>query len=581
SRDLSSGYTTAIILVAAGVMAASTQFFISHSQAFSIRSAPSDWEHVLRNLFMPINRARWTKYAAEYRYLYFTLLPILFLSFVSAARNRLCLKILLFALAWMFVGVLPFVGEATHNYELYGMRWLYCASVPLSLLTAQGALAPCLLIPIVRAVTIPAAALLCLLVAIFDFRHTHNQTESYRVAGKILRNIQHSAKIICQRENAPLLLVRDLPTYVSLVPTISPFHVVALDAKTGMIRAFQIPGGPLKDCLRSGRYRSTTLRWEERFHMLMSVELTPEKNQFGTDKDAAQIAAITEPPLKYYSTMSFDPDADLISMQSNSQSGPALNLKVWGLSPLDGDFFYTDALIKAPAGQAGDVELHWLTNLHNDHEHDDRRTWTPAFANDGKVHRYFLSLRSTGFTTNGPVTIATLGFPAGSRTDLKAIGVVSSRGLIPTFLVRNKAGTGSSEAPAPDIDMGEEGGSSQNGRYQQLCYNYPDLPELGLFNMSQVDAELECRYDVSMIENASSAICQITPLTDQLIAENGVQFDRKQGTCIENRSKAGTIAIHMDNFSRPGFYRIRLISLDESGNVVGRFSDSIYVMVNR
>jgi len=552
------------LLLAAGSLGLAARFHQSvapFAQSFSLSSL----EHILQVMVLPINQAIWHGYAREYRFLYFLFAPLALVLPLALWRDRDLRRVCLVGFIWSLASVLPFVGTAVSEPGLYGSRWLYLASVPLSILIAAALFSVSSLTRHFRRLTRLAAIVMCLLLLIFYCRHCSNQTAAYKVGGKVLAAIEKSATIVHSKEQAPFLLVRDIPTFVSVLPWFKSYEIICLDGATGLLRAAPVPAGRLKDGLREGHFLNTALRWDTDFQSLVSFDLTPRQNLFGSKLSGFEIVQKLRPALQFYRWVSYDEKEKCLLLESNSVNGPAVSFNGEGLSPIAGDFFYLDARIEAPGQpQQPRIQLYWLTRSCLDYNNHDRHVSTPATVNDGQFHRYFLPLRTSGWIANGAPLTLTLGFPSGAKVSLREMGVVGGDDRIPRLGVLSGA--------APD-----KGAACFDRRY----YNFPNEPELGLVRLSRSSGEGDLSYSFGNVPEAASGLLEISKPDCQLENQNGSEPSTNHLKMIPLPAVNGAYHLRLPELAGPGLYEMRIIACDKEGHIAGNFSDSLQCLVTQ
>ncbi len=516
----------------------------------------------IKNMLFPINQAIWQGYAQQYRFLYFLLPPFLVALPFAAWRNRQFARLFGFAFLWFLLSLLPCAGHATQGTDLGGSRFLYFASAPFSLMMSLFFAGFYFGFKRWRAVTAAVSAVGLVLCAGFYFRHVSNQNGAYRVGGRVLAAVEKSVKIVVAKTGVPFVLVRDLPQFSAISPLFSTAGMVALDGTSGALACLSVPGGRLKDALKAGQYRQSALHWEKDFQSLIPLELTASCNTFPESLSAQDIVVRLVPRLELYKCASLDKETSCLVLESNSTAGPAIRLDAQGLSPIDGDFLYVDARIAAPPpAQKPLIELYWQTRGHEDYDNKERRTWTTAVVNDQQFHRYYLPLRSIGWTTNGTPSLITLGFPAGAKVFLKGMGVVDGRHLMPQFSLAGGRGSG------------------ESFRFVFPCFNFPICAQLGLGLVEDGDKGIAVSHNVEGIDGAAGVLLEFSATNKNFDNPNGNELCPSAGKKISFFSTRGTDTISCADFPGRGLYRVRAIAIDSAGHVIGNFSDDVVIQV--
>lgn len=525
----------------------------------------NDWVQVLKNLAYPINQAITEHYSKHYRYLYVLYGVLAILLSLCVAKSKTQQKNCLFALVWLLLAILPYVHVAVHDQNLYGSRWLYLAIIPFSYLLATAALGLRHFTSSMPPLTISIGVLLSIFLLTFYGRHTFKQAMAYKKAAKLLRAVQNSVQIVCAREQVPFVVIRDVPATVSIVPLVSPFKPFCMDGHNGLIRAMSISDGGLKEALRHNNRTKTTLWWHQTLQSLIPVDIHPLKNEMGPHLNAADIVRDMAPPLSCYKNARYDDTDKILTLESNTDEGPLFNMSTW-LSPIESDFLYVDAQIDSPRPEKRPyVQLHWVTILKEKHEKQDRRTYTRAYVNDGQFHRYFLPLTSTGWTTNAAIRGITVGFPRSARVQVRGIGFEDGSALIPQLTA--------------EVDFSKQLYLHQH-HYVSFCYDYPTVPELGLYSLFGKASKLKLQYDLTRIKNASSTTLEISQADVPLMVPNGNELDPQAWRHITIQQIVGNYELSCSDFPNKGIYAIRIIGADQDGETTGNFSDAVYCLVD-
>lgn len=525
----------------------------------------SHLKHMLLAVFFPINRAIWNKYSPEYVFLYIVFGFAMTLAAVGIFRNARFRVIACLSLIWIFYGALIGGESSLIANDFYGSRVLAFASVGLALgfSTFTFGLASAFQLPF-KTGLIPGI-ILCSLFIVSNSRHSFHQSVHYKNAAKLLEKIQKSVKITSAKENSEYAVVRDLPRQVSLTPTISPFRPVVLDGLTGLLRSPIVSGGFVKDVLQNNQTGYVVARWDNTFDSLIPVLKTPKINDPVFQFDAIRLAKVLNPPLQFWKTVSLDIGEKSLKIVSNSDHEPGINFAPGYVSPIDGNIFYVDAKIDTPIEPANpNVELHWITVHNNDFEKEDRRSTVKAILNDNVYHRYLLSLRNTGWATNGSISSLTLGFPSSATVQIKEIGIIAGEGVFPQLKI--------AEGESP---------SKQKSSFAQLCFDYPTDKNLGLLRLNKNSPEAKLTYDFSGITGSASGTL-ISSLPDQF------SFKADAGPLPEEISfkntlsgNKGEVQISRGQFPKSGIYGVRAVAQNAQGEPLSKFSDTIWILVDQ
>ncbi len=515
------------------------------------------------SLFFPINQLNWHNYAAEYRFLYVTyglmaVPALLGLSLSRQARRNSLLCLVLFLLF-----ALPFSGVAINNSAFYGERFLYLASIGFCLFLGSLLSASTLLLGRWRLGGAMAGSAVAVLFLLTFGRHCWNESASYRNSARALKAIQKSMKILAEKNAIPLLLVRDLPDRLSLVPQMSVRGPVTFDWSSGLLRSNPVPDGRLKDILRKKEMRDAVLRWESNMTSFLPLIL-PDEKQTWTELSPETIAERLEPKLMFYKNLHLSDDKKEILLESNSENGPMFTFTVADMDNLEHDFLYVDAQIDAPSSYASPrVELHYLTNLHENFERAERFSYADAIINDGKAHRYKLSLRANGWTTGGRILSAAIGFPAGARVRLLKVGVVQHEPDIASL----------------QISANTKLADQARKHYTPPYYNYPYDAQLGLLPLADDADAIRVDFAVDHIKDAAGILAELSWPNKSFDDANS---NHGSGVCYKTFRQSGAkgqLSIPLRGLPGPGVYSVRVIGSAESGAYLGQFSDPICFQV--
>lgn len=568
------GRTRFFITIVCLTLASLSFMFIEMARGFDpvgsiVAMLPNGLKSSLLSTMFPINRSILTKYSSQYIFLYVIYGLSAALSVYGLWSNQKYRVIAATALAWTFYGLLIGGNGSLVADDFYGHRYLAHAQAGMAILMPilcfglSAALAKRQLIAMIP------AGLVCLLFMLAFCRNSFIQSQHYKGAGNLLAKIQKSVAIICAKQNAPYCITKDLPRRIAFVPQVSQFFPVVLDAKNGLMRAPTVSGGALKDALRDGRLVGSTARWDTTFDSLVPIVVDPKTNDPSFSLDAKKTSEALSPPLQFWKTVSFDPKEDSLNVSSNSEHEPGIGLFSRTLSPLDGDAFYVDAKISTPVEPANpNVELHWMTLHTSGYEKEDRRAITPAQLNDNQYHRHLLSLRGTGWPLNGPPTQLTIGFPSSSSVQMKGIGIIPGNDIFPKFKVV--------DAPAPPTN---------SHRFSNLCFDYPDDADLGLFHIDKNRPEVNFSYDASAITGSAGCVLFATaPNQLKTVSDEG-EIPKDSVFQIPLKAASGSVKLSLDNFREAklpssSIYGLRIAALDANGKQSGKFSDTILLLVD-
>jgi hypothetical protein len=517
----------------------------------------------LRAMVFPINEAIWHGYARQFRILYFLLTPfaIMFaLALKSDARLR---QQVLFLTIWFALMFLPQVGHVAVGADMFGSRLLYLASMPFCGLMAAIFLSPPLVFKRKPMIGFGVSLVGLLVLSGVYAAHGWNQDAAFRNGGRLLHNVQKSIAIVHGKTQAPYVLVRDVPPYVAASPMFSTDGLVVFDGGTGLLSARYVSAGRLKDDLRAGKYTDVTFTWDPNMRALLPLDLSAMPLVFPEKMTAAEIVNRFLPSLEFYQQAKFDAVANEITLDSNSSSGPAIRLSVDGLGPLSGDFIYVDAKIDAPVtGKRPLVEMYWLTPYHQNYDERLRRAYATAIVGDGKVHRYYFSLRSIGFTTSGAISNITIGFPAGAKVALTGMGLLPKDKLVPAF----------------DVDQASIPQPVASG-YDPPVVRYPNIPDLGLYVLPKESQSLPVSYGISNLPGAAGVSIEVSMPYKDFPNPNGTEYSGVGFKSVAAVSADGRFAVPLTDLPGPGVYALRAVAIDAGHNPISAFSDAVYVLV--
>lgn len=512
--------------------------------------------------FMPINQIAWKHYSREYVLYYVIFVPTLLSLFFCIWKNARYRYNVLATVLCLLLVLLPVVGHAASDSSLAGGRWLYFAAIPFSMLIAFACFGGYLAFDRFK---IPLKLLSCLLVLVFCVvyvRHLWNQNCVYRNSGRILGAIQKSISIANSKESLPFLILRDMPERLSLSPEYSVKGPVCFDAQSGLLRSNPVPDGRLKDLLRQDKLLSCVRRWESNLQSFIPLDLELKKHSWKPDMTPEEIGNRLEPRLPFYKTVSLDDKENVLVLETNSERGPMIVLLASELSPLDGDYLVLEARITAPSSVIRPrIELHWQTRVHEDFDAKERYAYAEPVLNDRQYHSYFLSLRSAGWTTGGSSRFIALGFPSGSRVDLRRAYVCNA----PDKMAKLEAVLPNESAPAP--------------RYTPPYYNYPTVQDLGLIALPDSASSLVAQYSVDGVPEAEGVLVEISRPDKSFDDANSDHLSAVTLKTLRMTGKEGRLEIPVSDLPGAGVYSLRVIGTNARGFNCGMFSDPLCYQV--
>lgn len=519
--------------------------------------------NALRNMAFPINQAVWHGYSSQYRFLYIFLSPFAALLPFALWRDGLIRRACLLAVFWLAAALLPCAQDAAQGTDLYGSRWLYMASAPFCLVLACALFALSGLTRHIRLVTNPVCATGVIVLIVFYFNHLFNQNAAYRVGGQVRNAILRSLARYYGLTGCPAVLARDIPPFVALAPPPALGGAPLFHCRSAQLGAPSPPAGRLKEGLRAGARVRQAVRWDRDFASLVPLDLSPPRQTYGKLSGRSLVDKL-KPALPFLETVRFDETSQCLVLERGGQRGPAVSFRGEELSPVAGDFLYVDASIEAPAASPSFAELHWITVLKTDYDNKERKLTVPV-TTDGEFHRYLFSLRTVGWTTNGPLTQITLGFPPGARVRIKGLGVLEAEGQMAELEAVPAAG--GPAAAAREI-------------YTGLYAPFAEDRSLGLCQIPDRSAVLRLRFRTAGIAGAASAIIEIARPDCQFNNPNGSALSDVTFKTLPVEGREGEVSLRAADFGRPGCYRLRLAAVDASGHIIGSFSDDIVALVD-
>lgn len=559
----------------------------------------------LSALVIPINRSINKNYNKTFKLSYLLIPAPLVFSLVALMlsvqfRNRIAI-----ALGLAFVYLL-LNGELVDRETLVGARWLYPILPTFSYLIAITLTSPLFIHwnklesnLVSRTIKALVSLFLVILTLLFLIPLTHTQISSYKSQGKLWSKLSQSIELLGAREKSAYLIVRNLPQTLSIAPIISPFEPILIDTAEKLPRSQNISAGALKDSLRDqnggAKIGNIAFHFEKHLVDLAKTDFTVTNDNFQSPLTAQQIAKRVTPPLEFYhDTVKLDSAGENLLLESGNTNGAAVRIDCEGISPVKGDYLYVEAKIDGPPLKPHTpVELHWLTNWNTEWEPRDRKTQVDAFSNDNQYHRYFFPMRSTSWTTNGFPSYIMLGFPAGAKVAVKAIGVAklaeaTATELQSTAEPATKAATETVVAPSVPLLTAQASitQSPDKRRFSAFSFNYPDLKDLGLTAVYGRDNTLMLNYDASKLDSAAAVKFEIGSADSKFKADNA-EYPDSSSTTIDQKDAKGTLVLkHTDQplasktASTGTVFPIRIFALDQSGKIIGRSSDSVHCLID-
>jgi len=532
------------------------------AQFMTLAAPDLHWKTVfqtLRACFLPINESIFSHYVRHYRFLYALMGPLAGCLAVAMTRDAKLRAFVGLSIVWLALLLQPLFGHIDVRGTMYGSHLLYAASAPIACLLAAMLFSIPSLLPRWRGqASWLSVVAFCALLAFFIV-HTGKQNSAYAAGGRALAKVQKSIKILNDRLHAPLILARDLPSSIAIMPAYSTAGMIVFDAPTGLLAAGTISGGRLKDELKQGHFTDVALRWDKDMQSLVPLDLGTTA-QAPTTLSAGEIAQRMVPGIEFYKNARLDEQSRELVLESNTTTGPAIKLRAEGFSPLAPDFLCVEAKIDAPStGIKPDIELYWTTREDPQYQNHIRRVTTPAFVSDNEYHRYYLPLRTIGWVTAGPADLLTLGFPAGARVLLRSISGVDKTSLMPLFSAVAKPATGTA--------------------FQPPFFRFPTEPGLGLIRVPLNADAIDISHSCENMEGASGVMIEISMPNKLFPNQNGADQSGVASSVMSIDGVKGTYGIPIAKFPVPGVYSLRAVAVNEKHHPIGNFSDDVYCLV--
>lgn len=424
------------------------------SGSFGNLMQPSDFVRVLFRLACPVSNINTDAGVFSTILLCTLLLPTiaLVISAKTSAKQR---RLIIFAVIWLVATLISNANQSAASDNLYGARWLYFSSVPLCLLMGAAAAAATTVTTAMKPVTTGVSIAFCAILCISFTKLTWTQTQSYRQFGEDVKQIQKGAMATASRLKRPFAIVSNVPPGTSVVPVVSAKRLILLDSETGLVRAYNVPPGYLKDCWQRGEHTKECVTWSY-------------------DKIV--------------------PLPEAVKAAKQAKLKPA----------------------REPKGVA---------------------TGVASNANEEKP----LSDRLKELMEN--VKPGVLG-----RMPLVAVSV-------------------SNRSPSP------------RNEFKDLCFDYPNVPELGMFRMFGKHNSLRLVYDATAVAGARKVLIEVSKPNRFL--EDGTDTELSP---VRYRTTTGSIPkseklLRAQFFPGKGVYEIRMIACDKKKKPLGRFADAVNVQL--
>ena len=498
---------------------------------------------------------------------------------VALLRRNTTWMSVLFCLLWLLTALLPSMGHLATTKTLIGDAAYYPALAPLAVLLAIGFSGLGSLTGLFTSKTDSKsnkydglwdrlnAAIIAIATVLLSFTYIRmlwKEHDFMRATGKTVAKLQEQGKALAARSAAPYVVITTMPKTVSLSKLYDTKGVALFDGATMLMSSPDIPGGRLKDALRKGTFVNNSARWQEAMRQLVELDLHMNKNLFGNSRSAAQIADIAQPHIIHNALAKFDTTEQAIVLTSHAPAGPILTIDGMGLSPLDGDFLYMDAKVRGVTpGAPANIEFYWQTREMDFYDSRLRKLTLKADTQAPGFVRYYIPLRTIGWTTNGPILKFTLGFPAGSTASIREMGVLGSEGLIPS------------------LGFVPPAGEQADLRFANGFYKFPTTPELGLAALPPRTGRLTLNYDASAMHGATGVTIEVSLPNKPFGNPNAPRLSGSTWKKIPIDKPTGAYELSLEDVPTAGVVYVRAIAMDHKHDFVGFFSDDLGINVSR
>lgn len=534
----------------------------------------------LKKVVLPVNQQLYTSAHKQYFYpgLFAALAGIGFL--LALWRKTLTGTTAAFCALWLLLSLVPVLGHLPNNKTFIGDAAFYPVLAPVSMLLALGFSGLAMILrffpamsdgkvgastPISTRLGTAMVLIPATLLAFTYVRMAWKEQDFLRDAGKTLSKLQEQGKTLATRSNAPYVVLTTMPSFVSLSPAYESTGVAVFDGATMLMSAPTVAAGRLKDCLRKHQYASSSGRFQEAMQQIVELDLHFDKNLWGKVRNALELSNMAIPNIIHNPLASYDEPQAAIMLKSRAPAGPILTLDAAGLSPLDGDFLCVNAKVVGVApGAPANLEFYWQTREMNYWDPKLRKVTVKVDPDNPDFVRYYLPLRTIGWTTNGPMTQMTLGFPAGSTAYIRDISVVGNEGLMPAFNF------------IPPAAKRAEHTAFANG-----FYKFPTDNDLGLCILPYKQSRITLTYDASQVTSASGVTFEVSLPDRRFEQPNSARFSGVTWRRFPVEGARGTFELDLQDVPQPGLIYVRAIAMDNRHNFVGFFSDDICINLSR
>ncbi len=402
-----------------------------------------------------------------------------------------------------------------------------------------------------------------------NFTRTVQQTVYYNTGAKRLDRLNSELKNFAATSKSPYVFVRDVPRDIAVSNKISPYNVIVFDSQKKLLRAADIPSGFLKDALQKGHYRDLIATWDNQNQSLKSIEFQPEEEASQTAKRILpeKIYERAKPQIENPEAVQFDKTTDEILIKGPSEAVPKIGIDASGIPQVGDDFLYIECKLELATSEPDqEIQMYWLTSKQKDPSKSEKVRCTIS-SNDGLFHRYYFPLRSSAWTTNGPINKIFFEFPKASRAVLREIGVQQATNRIAKL-------THVKTEKRPDSQT-----FTHSPVHSRLTYDYPNIPELGLISIDKQREESTLKYDTSMVDGAQGTLIEISRADTKFSQSNSDRESELTSKTLSMDDTVGEIKFPGKYFKSDGVYSVRVFATDKEGKLLGNASDEINCLI--
>ncbi len=533
-----------------------------------------------KKTLMPVNEQLFLTGGAK-RYLWIIVFtaPAALGALVLLIRRSRLLTLLLFSMLWLLCTWIPALGHLPDNKSIFGDAAFYACTAPLALLLALCFSGFSSLATICFAgkksltvgnVSVPVVwfdhamiAVATLLLLSTYCRLVFKEQDFLRSAARDVSQLQKDGKQLSATTSAPYVVITTMPSPVALSPIYNTSGVALFDGATMMMSSPAVPGGRLKDAYRQGQFANASGRWQAALRKVFGVDLSDSKNAWGQTRNAVDLGNLAMPNILHNPLAKLDETEGTITLRSQPPAGPILNLNGMGLSPLEGDFMYLDARItNLTPGEPANIDFYWQTHEMDFYDARLRKLAVKVDAQSTDFHRYYIPLRTIGWTTNGPLLKLTFGFPPGSTVAIKEMGVIDSHGLLPKL----------SFVSPP---------ANEATRFANGFYKFPTSPELGLCAVPLSKGKVTLTYDASTVHDASGVTFEVSLPDRPFGTANSSSLSGVTWKCFPVDGAQGQFDLPIGDIPAPGLVYVRAVAMNSKHDFIGFFSDDLCLNISR